>query len=129
MDLLLDTCGFIWCVNDPSRLSESAREALTNEGSRIYVSPISCAEIACLVDRGRITLDNHWRTWFNRYIEMNAWSMLDITLEIIQEAYSLPGDFHQDPADRIIVATARKHDLYIVTGDEKIISYPHVKTI
>lgn len=49
--------------------------------------------------------------------------------DTMREAYSLPGHFHQDPADRIMVATARKHDLTILTGDRKIIDYPHVKSL
>lgn len=129
MEVLLDTCALIWCVNQPEKLSEQTRDILTKPDAVVYVSPISCAEIACLAERGRITLDCHWRTWFDRYVTINGWPVVDITLEIIQEAYSLPGEFHQDPADRIIVATARQHNLHIVTGDAKILAYPHVRAI
>lgn len=129
MNLLLDTCAIIWCVSDPRKLSQAARKALLDKDSRIHVSAISCAEIACLADDRRITVVPHWRTWFNRAVADNGWSVLDINLATAQEAYSLPGPFHRDPADRFIVATARLRDLTIVTGDRKILDYPHVMTI
>ncbi|MBN1961464.1 MAG: PIN domain-containing protein [Deltaproteobacteria bacterium] len=67
--------------------------------------------------------------WFRFFIELNGWEVLPIDLEIIEEAYSLPGQFHADPADRIIVATARQKKLIVVTGDKKIIEYPHVDVL
>lgn len=129
MKVLLDTCAVIWCVGDPDKLSAASREVLIREETAVYFSPISAGEIACLSERGRIHLDRHWRTWFNHFTELNGWSCLDITLDIMQEAYSLPEGFHADPADRIIAATARCHDLTVVTADRKLIDYPHVKTI
>ena len=128
MRVLLDTCAIIWAIADPERLSAHQREILAAKDTTIFFSPISSAEIACLAERKRVALDRHWKLWFNHFVPLNKWSCLDITLDIIQEAYSLPGDFHQDPADRVIVATARKHDLTVITGDHKILSYPHVKT-
>jgi PIN domain nuclease of toxin-antitoxin system len=128
MRLLLDTCGIIWSVADPDRLSETERLLLQDRNASVYFSPISSAEIACLAERHRIEFDRHWKLWFNHFIGLNKWKCLDITLDVMQEAYSLPGEFHQDPADRIIVATARIHNLTIITGDLKIVNYPHVKT-
>ena len=125
MNLLLDTCAIIWCVSDPRNLSSTARKAILDKDSRIYVSAISCAEVACLADSGRITITPHWRTWFNRAVADNGWSVLEINLATVQEAFSLPGVFHRDPADRFIVATARLLNLTIVTADRKILDYPH----
>jgi len=93
------------------------------------VSPISCAEVACLVDRGRLTLTRHWKPWFNDNMETNGWQVATIDLPVIQEAYSLPGEFHRDPADRILVATARLLRCPLLTADRKILDYPHVQTI
>lgn len=129
MNLLLDTCAIIWCVSDPSRLGEKTREALTREDSVVCYSPISAAEIACLSDRKRVVFDRHWKTWLRHFTDLNGWTPADITLDVVLEAYSLPEEFHRDPADRIIVATARRRDMTIVTGDRKIIDYPHVDTI
>jgi PIN domain nuclease of toxin-antitoxin system len=110
-------------------LSPASRAILTKDDTEVYVSPISCAEVACAADRGKIKLDRHWRIWFRHYVELNGWYIYSIDLSIIEEAYSLPGTFHSDPADRIIVATARRLLCPIVTADKKIIDYPHVETV
>jgi len=129
MQILLDTCAIIWSIGEPERLSDSARSTLTLADTEVWVSPISCAEIACAADRGRISLDRHWRLWFRHFVEMNQWCLRDIDLDLMEEAYSLPAPFHQDPADRIIVATARHMGCPIITADRKILDYPHVNTI
>jgi PIN domain nuclease of toxin-antitoxin system len=126
--LLLDTCALIWAVSSPSSLSEAAKTLLNDDEANIYVSAISAAELACAVERRRITIDRHWKTWFRYYINQNGWQIKDITLEIIEEAYSLPDSFHADPADRIITATARLEKYTILTADKKILEYPHVKS-
>ena len=129
MKILLDTCCIIWAVSDPDSLSNTAASLLQAEDSEIFVSPISAAEIACASDQRRIVLDQHWKTWFRRYIELNQWQMENIDLNIIEEAYSLPETFHPDPADRIITATARLKNYTLLTADKKILSYPHVKSL
>ena len=126
MNLLLDTCAVLWSVADPDRLSEKARRELESQHNTVSVSAISCAEIACWVDRGRIELDRHWKTWFRYYLDINGWLCVPIDLAVMEEAYSLPLPFHSDPADRTIVATARIHGMAVVTGDRRILDYPHV---
>ncbi len=101
---------------------------MTNPLGHIFVSAITCAEIACLADSGKVDVHPHWRTWFNHSVAANRWSVLDIDIETVQEAFSLPGDFHRDPADRFIVAAARLRHMPVVTADRKIIDYPHVET-
>ena len=129
MQVLLDTCAVIWAVGAPKELSPTAREILTVDETEVWISPISCAEVACAADRGRLILDRHWRLWFRHFVELNKWQMKDIDLDVMEEAYSLPGPFHQDPADRIIVATARTMGCPIITSDRKILNYPHVQTL
>jgi PIN domain nuclease of toxin-antitoxin system len=129
MKLLLDTCCIIWAVSEPTAISEKVKALLTADESEIYVSAISVAELACAVERGRVIIDRHWKKWFRFYIEQNGWEVENINLEIMEEAYSLPEDFHFDPADRIITATARLNHQTIVTADKKILSYPHVNSI
>ena len=128
MKLLLDTCCIIWAVSNPSAISKDARALLTADQSEIYVSVISVAELACAVERRRISIDRHWKKWFRYYIELNNWQVENISLEIMEEAYSLPDTFHADPADRIITATARLNDYTVLTADKKILAYPHVKS-
>lgn len=129
MRLLLDTCALVWAVSEPEALSKAAIDILSAENTNACVSPISCAEIACAADRGRLVLDRHWKLWFRHFVERNDWQMVDIDLGVMEEAYSLPGSFHHDPADRILVATARVLACPLLTADRKILDYPHVDTI
>jgi len=128
MKIILDTCCIIWAVSSPESLSPAAMELLNDETAKVMVSPISAAEIACAVERGRLELNIHWKNWFRHYTELNEWTVEDISLDIIEEAYSLPENFHADPADRIITATARLRNCIVLTADRKILSYPHVNT-
>ena len=129
MKVLLDTCAIIWSVAAPERLSAASRGTLTSDEVEVWVSPISCAEIVCASDRGRISLDRHWRLWFRHFVDLNRWHVADIDLAVVEEAYSLPEPFHRDPADRIIVATARRLRCPVITADGKILEYPHVETV
>jgi PIN domain nuclease of toxin-antitoxin system len=129
MNLLLDTSALLWAVLDPDRLSQTAAEALVASPEPVRVSAVSCAELACLQRRGRITLDRHWKPWFDHFVAINGWQVVPADLSIIQEAWSLPDCDIRDPADRIVVATARVRRLVLVTGDRRLIDYPHVKTL
>lgn len=129
MNVLLDTCTFIWAIADVGSLSKKATDVLAAKETAVHFSPITCAEIACLCEKQRLSLDGHWKTWFDRYVALNAWTAVDISLPIIQEAYALPGEFHADPADRIIVGTARIQRMAILTADRKMLDYPFVETI
>ena len=129
MRLLLDTCCIIWTISDPDALSETAKNMIEDENAGIYVSPISAAEIACASGRGRIVLDRDWKIWFRHYMTLNGWQIESISLEVIEEAYSLPGNFHPDPADRIITASARLGNYKLLTADRKILDYPYVDAV
>ena len=129
MKLLLDTCCIIWAISDTDSLSQKAADLLQAKDSEIFLSPISAAEIACASERGRLILDRHWKTWFRHYLELNQWSVEPIDLAIMEEAYSLPGAFHADPADRIITATARLKNYALLTADKKLLEYPHVTAL
>lgn len=129
MKLLLDTCCIIWAVSDPDSLSKATADLLREKNSEVFVSPVSAAEIACAVERNRIKLNQHWKTWFRQCIDINKWQVENIDLSIIEEAYSLPETFHDDPVDRLIVATARLKNYTILTADQKILAYPHVNSI
>lgn len=129
MKYLLDTCVVLWAGLAPDRLSPSASKALASAGTEIWVAAITAAEIACAEARGRITLDEHWKPWLRRAIALNGWQPLAASLKIIEEAYCLPEPFHQDPADRIIAASARTHGLQLIAGDRLLLDYPHVDTL
>lgn len=129
MRVLLDTCAVLWAVATPQRLSARARAVLNEPETEVFVLAISAAEIACASEWGRIKLDRHWKAWFRRYVQYNQWECLSIDLAAVEEAYSLPPPFHPDPVDRLMVATARLQGFGLVTGDEKILEYPHVETV
>lgn len=127
---LLDTCVLIWwAAGEKKKISEPIRQAVGNPTAAVSVGSISVAEIARLAERRRIQLTSHWKIWFRQAAASNGWSVLPATWEIMEEAYSLPDPFHGDPADRILVATARLHRLALVTPDERILKYPHVDTL
>jgi PIN domain nuclease of toxin-antitoxin system len=129
MNLVLDTCAIIWSILAPKNLSRPAADAIADGGADVLVSPISCAEVAWGVERGRLVLDRHWKLWFRRFVELNGCQTVEIDLKIIAEAYSLPEYAHRDPADRIIIATARTLHCPIVTADTRMREYPHVETV
>jgi PIN domain nuclease of toxin-antitoxin system len=126
MNVLLDTCAILFLSLDDPCVGQSTRTILDN-AETVSISPISAAELACLQDRGRIELPMHWRLWLREAVRRNGWDTLPITLEIMEEAWSLPGNFHTDPADRILTGTARKENRLLLTTDQKIRDYPHVR--
>ena len=129
MKILLDTCAILWAVAEPDKITKHTQDLFKLDSTEVFVSPISSAEIACAVEKNRIELDRHWKPWFRYYVELNGWTVVPIDLDIMEEAYSLPDEFHNDPADRLIAATARLNSMTIVTADKKILDYPHVKAI
>lgn len=127
--LLLDTHVWIWSQEAPERLSVEARRALEDPGHAVYIATISTLELARLVHLGSLELDGALTDWVDDSIGALAAVTLELTHPVAIEAYNLPGEFHPDPADRILVGTARCHDLILVTADHRILAYPHVKTL
>jgi len=128
--IVLDTHTWVWWVHDAQRLSPAQTQALqANESDVIGVSAISCWEIAKLVERGRIELSCPLMEWFEQALSYPGVYLLDLTPEIAIESTQLPGEFQRDPADQIIVATARVYGCPLVTADGRILKYPHVTTI
>jgi PIN domain nuclease of toxin-antitoxin system len=82
-----------------------------------------------LVARGRVALSLDVETWLSVVGEIEAVEFVPVTNEIGVKSVTLPGEFHKDPADRIIVTTARKLAAPLVTADEKIRAYPHVRVV
>jgi PIN domain nuclease of toxin-antitoxin system len=129
---MLDTHTLLWWANgDRARLSPSATEAIAVEhrGGAMLVSTITAWEIAYLVNRGKIALASDIAAWLVVVEAIPAVAFVPVDNEVAVKSVELPGLFHKDPADRIIVATARKYAVPIVTADEKIRGYPHVATI
>ena len=129
MTLLLDTCALVFIVGAPDRLTEVARQAVSDPDNTVFVSAVSAGELACATERRRVELDRPWADWFQHHVQANARTVLPITVETMIEAYSLPTPFHNDPADRLMVAHARLGQHTIVTTDGRIRKYAHVASL
>jgi len=126
---LLDTHVWVWSQEAPERFGARTRRELTNTKEEHFISAISTFEIARLLHLGLLRLKHRFADWQELSMAELRASPIDLTHEIAWEAYNLPGRFHNDPADRLLVATARVRNLTLVTGDDLILRYPHVKTL
>ena len=126
MRVLLDTHVWLWSQELPDEFGTVAREAILNENNKLFISSISSLEIARLVWGERLTLKVKLSTWITETLNWLKAETLPINNEIALAAYDLPGKFHRDPADRILVATAMVHQLTLITADSRILEYPHV---
>ena len=103
---------------------------LLNAGEEpVGVSVISCWEVAKLVEYRRLELDRPVSDWIDTALACPRLELLPLTPAIAVESTRLPGAFHRDPADQIIVATARILGIRLLTEDSKIIEYPHVRLV
>ncbi|MBF0468652.1 MAG: type II toxin-antitoxin system VapC family toxin [Desulfamplus sp.] len=128
--IIIDTHIWIWWTHDINRLNNVQSETLNdNETNIIGVSAISCWEIAKLLEYGKIELSCPIEEWFQKALSYPGVKLIPITPEIAIESTRLPCGFHKDPADQLIVATARVFCCPLVTSDKKILAYKHVKTI
>ena len=130
--IVLDTHILVWWVSGGSGLSGAAAQAIDDTlagGEDVVVSSISAWEIAMLIQKGRLVLSIDVGTWLDQVAQIDGVRFLPVDNETGCKSTVLPGNFHKDPADRIIVATARKLAVPLVTADEKIINYEYVKTV
>ena len=128
--IVLDTHIWYWWVHTPERLTQPQIEALDSHSTDVIgVNAISCWEIAKRVQYGRMRLSRTVDRWLTLALRFPGVRLLPLTPEIAVASTQLPGTFHKDPADQIIVATARIHNCPLVTSDGKILNYPHVQTI
>ena len=129
--MVLDTHALIWWANgDHHLLSSPAREALDQgQASGLLVSAISAWEMSMLVNHGRLHLAMDVGEWFGQLAQLSFIQVAPVDVSIAIASTQLPAPFHKDPADRMIVATARKHGFPLISADEKIRAYPHVNVI
>lgn len=128
MTFLLDTHVWIWTQEAPNRLGATTTKLLTNAQHNLYVSTISTLEIARLVSAGLVGLSGSLGSWISETIDSLLCGTVEVSHDIALGAYSLPGHFHKDPADRVLIATARIHEMTLVTADDRILAYRHVKS-
>jgi PIN domain nuclease of toxin-antitoxin system len=126
-DLLLDTCAVIW-IAAGAQIEETALDALEETGrtgGSVCLSPISAWELGLLVSRGRMPSRISERVILQKIVSQSGVSYAQMPPEVLIDASYLPGTPPNDPADRIIIATAREYAMTIVTRDRMILNYAH----
>lgn len=130
IEVILDTHIWIWWIHAEASLPEDVRSLLQSqsEGS-LAISAISLWEVSKLVERRRLDLPLAIGPWMDMALGGSAISVVPISPAIAIDSSSLPGTFHRDPADQLIVATARILDRPLVTCDQRIRAYPNVRLL
>jgi len=128
--IVLDTHIWVWWIDGGSQLTAQQKAWIQQyETLGLGVSVISCWEVAKLVEYKRLVLQSSVDDWIDQALVYPGIRLLELTPRIAVESIQLPGSFHRDPADQIIVATARVWNCPLLTADNKILSYPHVTTL
>ncbi|MBV8119061.1 MAG: type II toxin-antitoxin system VapC family toxin [Alphaproteobacteria bacterium] len=123
--LLLDTHIWLWLVGGSGQLDAASRQTISRAlgSGRLWIAAISLWEIALLAARGRILLGKSIGLWFQEALAAPGPAIEALSPSIAVESYALPGQFHHDPADRMIVATARVTGAALMTRDRRILDY------
>ena len=127
---LLDTHAWVWWVTGDRRLSRLAarRIARSEANGTLALSLISTWEVAKKVEKHQLVLDRPVDEWIDQAASRPGLQVLELTRPILVESCRLPQPFHGDPADQMIVATARERDAVVVSKDRKILTYAHVRS-
>jgi PIN domain nuclease of toxin-antitoxin system len=128
---LLDTHAWVWWNMRPQNLSRKVTRVLENEKGydELLLSAISPWEFCKLLEKGRLGISCNPEEWIEAALEIPKLRLVPLTPEIACRSTMLPKPFHDDPADQLIVSTARQENAVIVTKDKRILSYEHVKSL
>lgn len=123
--LVLDTHVLVWLLSGNDRLGVLARQAIQEaaDSDMLYLSAISPWEIAVLVSKGRLVLEQDVGEWVQAALALPGIRLAPLSAEVAVASTRLPGEIHADPADRIIVATARHLGAALVTADGLLLKY------
>jgi PIN domain nuclease of toxin-antitoxin system len=128
--IVLDTHIWLWWVDGSDKLSVAQRSAIkAAEATGITVNAISLWEVAIKTAAGKLQLSTDLLVWLQQASAYPGIQIAQLSPEILVESTRLPDFLHRDPADRIIIATARTLDCPLLTADQKILDYPHVRCI
>lgn len=125
---LLDTCAWIDAFSAPEVLKPHVRK-LINAQRIVHVAAISLLEVARKEAKGELVFGMPLDDWFRIALPQNRVKVIDAAPDIAIDATRLPEWTHKDPADQLVVATARVHRLTVLTSDGKILAYSHVKSL
>ena len=120
--ILLDTCAIIWDALEPSRFSDRILSIIAEADKKnaLMVADISMWEIAMLIKKRRLEIDSTAAHLLNLFLQSRSITVQSITPEIAELSVSFGTEMHNDPADRIIAATAIIHSAQLVTADENL---------
>ncbi len=124
--LLMDTHAWLWFIEEHPRLSSKVildKIRRASEQEVLILSIISIWEIGLLVQNRKLVLEENIFAWVSNGIEHSKVIVKSLTIDSALNSASLPGTFHKDPADRVILATAIELGATIMTADEKMIAY------
>lgn len=126
MKLLIDTHVWIWSLSAPEKLTPKVRRALEKPGQELWLSPVSVWEVALLVEKGRMKIEGHLEAWLPKAVARFQEAPVSHDIAAAFADIRLP---HGDPADRLLLATARVLHLTLVTADERLIDAKVVPTL
>ena len=131
MPTLLDTHAWMWWVSEDKRLSKRAQTAIrkAQSGEDLCLSLISVWEVANKIEKRQVVLDRGLEQWLDLATTMPGLHLWELSRAIVVESCQLPQPFHGDPADQMIVASARHHGATLITKEGKIRDYAHVRTL
>lgn len=131
MKYILDTHTWIWWNMHPAKLSGKVRSLVTDSNlyECLFLSAISPWEFSKLLEKKRIGISCDPEEWINQALDMPKLRLVPLSPVIAYRSTVLPQPFNGDPADQIIVATAREENAAILTKDKKIRQYKHVRTL
>lgn len=122
---LLDTHVWVWLMEDTGNLSAKLIAILNQAAKRkqVFIAAISLWEVSMLAEKKRLNFKGEILNWLNKALLHPGVVCYPLTASVAAESCRLPGVFHADPADRLIVATARVENVVLVTKDEHILDY------
>ena len=123
MNLLLDTCTFLWIAQDSGELSQTARDVFADPANDVYLSVVSAWEIAVKHALGRLPLPRAPDRYLPQLRQRHGIETLALDEEAVMQIGKLPGH-HRDPFDRMLVCRALVHGLTLLTPDPLISRYP-----
>ncbi len=121
MRLLLDTHIWIWSVLEPQRLSPGLSQILGCHDHEKWLSPVSAWELGLLIEKGRFRSPWSAAAWIEKARQQVGWREAPFTYDVAFQAIATPLSW-RDPADRLLVATARWYGLTLVTADRKLLA-------
>lgn len=128
MRYLLDTNAWLRWFHRPQEISAATRQLLNAE-QIVALSPMSIIEVAQKAHKGKLILPLPVDVWVRQSLPAGRVKLLPLSVDVALASYAWPADFHGDPADRIIAATANAHRLILVTSDEKLLARSDLQTL